>query len=219
MDKFIITTIVAVFLFACNSKPEKQAVKTVGEVEKITDPSYLFDGVSLDGWEVTNFDLPGKVSVKNGEILMDMGDGCTGITWTGTPPVMDYQISLDAKRVAGHDFFCGLTFPVNDSFCSLILGGWGGYTTGLSCIDGMDASENETTGWVRYEENRWYHVTLDVKAGKIKAMVDDQVVVDFTIGSHRLTVRPEVYLNIPLGIATWHTEGAIKNIRLMNNEQ
>jgi hypothetical protein len=210
----LISGLFAVFLIACHSKPERQVNQTAEMIEKITDPSYLFNGVSLEGWEEVNFGLQGQVSVKNGEIRMDMGDGCTGITWTGDPPVMDYRISLDAKRVAGHDFFCGLTFPVDHEYCTLIVGGWGGVLIGLSCIDGLDASENETTSRKNLEDNRWYHITLEVSGGKIKAMIDDQVFFDFTKGNHRLSVRPEVQLNIPLGIASWYTTAALKNIRL-----
>jgi len=210
----IITGLLAVFLFACHSKSEKQTVQTTDVIEKITDPSYLFDGVSLDGWEVVEFGLQGQVSVKKGEILLEMGDGCTGITWENDPPVMDYRISLDAKRVAGNDFFCGLTFPVDDEFCTLIIGGWGGVIVGISCIDSMDASENETTNRMYFKDSQWYHITLEVSGGKINVMIDNQVVIDFTKANHKLSVRPEVSLNIPLGIATWHTSAALKNIRL-----
>ena len=38
---------------------------------------------------------------------------------------MDYELRLEAKRVEGGDFFCGLTFPVGKEYCTLILGGWG----------------------------------------------------------------------------------------------
>ena len=210
----IITGFIAAFLLACHTKTEKQTDQTAEVIEKITDPSYLFDGVSLDGWEVVNFGLQGPVSVKNGEILLEMGDGCTGITWEKDLPVMDYRISLDAKRVAGYDFFCGLTFPFDDEFCTLIIGGWGGSIIGISCIDGVSASENATTNRMNFIDNQWYHITLDVSGGIIKAMIDNQVVLDFTKGDHRLSVRPEVSLNIPLGIATWHTTAAFKNIRL-----
>jgi hypothetical protein len=147
---------------------------------------------------------------------MEMGDGCTGITWTETPPEMEYQLSLDAKRIAGSDFFCGLTFPVNEYFCTLIVGGWGGSLVGLSCIDGRDASDNETTGWMNFKNDQWYHITVEVSKGKIKAKIDEQLVIDFTIGNHSLSVRSEVLNNIPLGIATWHTTAALKNIRMEN---
>ena len=44
----------------------------------------------------------------------------------------------------GGDFFATLTFPVDDSFCTFVTGGWGGDIVGLSSIDGWDASDNET---------------------------------------------------------------------------
>ena len=206
-----------VFLTACYAKQEKQTDSTVDVIEKITDPTYIFDGISLEGWEIPDFPIPGEVYVKNGEIWLEMGDGCTGITWLGDPPGMDYHISLDAKRVKGYDFFCGLTFPVDDEFCTLVLGGWGGVITGISCIDGRDASENETTCRIYFEDNRWYHIEVAVSGGKIKVMIDDQEVIDFTKGNHRLFVRPEVGLNIPLGIASWRTTAAIKNIRIIKD--
>ena len=213
--KYIIVIILYFcILSSCNSKSNKQTHMISDVIEKITDSSYLFDGVSLDGWETTNFGLQGAVAVKNGEILLEMGDGCTGITWTGDLPVMDYRISLDAKRVNGGDFFCGLTFPVDDEFCTLIVGGWGGLVVGLSCIDGRDASENETTQWINFKDNQWYHIAVEVSEGKINVMIDNQVIIDFTKGTHWLSIRPEVQANIPLGIASWHTTAALKNIRL-----
>jgi len=214
IKNILLSGLIAVCLISCHSKPEKSTDQTTNVIEKITDPSYLFDGVSLDGWEIADFALQGSVSVKKGELILEMGDGCTGITWENDPPVMDYRISLDAKRVDGNDFFCGLTFPVDNEFCTLIVGGWGGALIGLSCIDGRDASDNETTGRMNFQDNRWYHIAIEVSNGKITAMIDDQVVVDFTKRNHRLSVRPEVQFNIPLGIATWRTTAAYKNIRL-----
>ena len=215
IKNIIIGGIIAIFFFSCNPKLKKRTDTTEEVIEKITDPSYIFDGVSLDGWKITNFALPGPVYVTKGEMLLEMGDGCTGITWTGVYPVMDYQLSLDAKRIDGYDFFCGLTFPVNDAFCSLIVGGWGGSLVGLSCIDKRDASNNETTNWMNFKENQWYHITIEVSKGKIKAMIDDQVVIDFSTDNHYLSIRPEVSDNIPLGIASWNTTAALKNIRLV----
>lgn len=60
-------------------------------------------------------------------------------------PVMNYELSLEAMRVDGSDFFCGLTFPVGSNFCSFIVGGWGGGVVGLSSLNSEDASQNETT--------------------------------------------------------------------------
>ncbi len=95
----------------------------------------LFDGKSLDGWKKTNFGGEGDVEVIDGQIILSMGYPMTGVTLAGgNLPTRNYEISLEAKRIEGTDFFCGLTFPVNDSHCSLIAGGWGGTLVGLSCI-------------------------------------------------------------------------------------
>ena len=217
IKNIIIGGLITICFFSCNTTPKKRADIVNEEIERITDPSSIFDGVSLDGWKISNFVSPGPVYVNKGEILLERGEGCTGITWTGIYPVTDYQLSLDAKRIDGHDFFCGLTFPVNDEFCSLIVGGWGGSLVGLSCIDNRDASSNETTTWMSFTKDQWYHITVEVSKEKIKAMVDDQVVIDFSIDNHHLSIRPEVSNSIPLGIASWNTAALLKNIRLIKN--
>jgi len=83
----------------------------------------LFDGHSLAGWRITEFGGQGRVTVRKGLLLLSAGTPFTGVHWTNDPPKMNYEISLEAMRVSGSDFFCGLTFPVRDSFCSLIVGG------------------------------------------------------------------------------------------------
>jgi hypothetical protein len=178
------------------------------------DTSMLFDGKSLDGWEITNFGPQGPVYVSGNEIILGMGDGCTGITWKRAFPRTGYEVTLDAKRVAGNDFFCGMTFPVGKSPCTLIVGGWGGATVGLSSIDGRDASENETTRIISFEKERWYHIRLIVTDKSIKSWIDSVKVIDFTIGNKKLSIRPEVELSRPFGIASWTTTAAIRNIRL-----
>ena len=75
-------------------------------------------------------------------------------------PGLNYELNVVARRVEGSDFFCGLTFPYQDSHCTLILGGWGGALVGLSCLDGRDASENETTRLMPFEKGRWYDVVI-----------------------------------------------------------
>ena len=178
------------------------------------DTSFLFNGKTLDGWEITNFGPQGPVYVSGDEIILGMGDGCTGITWKRAFPRAGYEVTLDAKRVAGNDFFCGITFPAGKSPCSLIVGGWGGATVGLSSIDGKDASENETTTIRNFDKNRWYHISLVVTDEFIKAWIDTDKVVDFAIDNKKLSIRPEVELSRPFGIASWKTTAAIRNIHL-----
>jgi Domain of Unknown Function (DUF1080) len=197
----------------CSGK-RPPVIKSPDLIHENSDTSLLFDGKSLDGWEITNFGPQGPVYVTGNEIMLGMGDGCTGITWKRAFPRTGYEVSLDAMRVAGTDFFCGMTFPVGKSPCSLIIGGWGGATVGLSSIDGKDASQNETTTIRNFEEKRWYHIRLVVTDEFIRSWIDNDKVVDFAIGGKRLSIRPEVELSRPFGIASWNTTAAIRNLHL-----
>ncbi len=155
------------------------------------------------------------MAVEKGVIQLGMGH-MTGITLTNTNdlPRMNYEISLDAMRVEGSDFFCGLTFPVGAEQCSLILGGWGGGTVGLSSIDGEDASQNETTTYMNFTNGKWFHVRLRVEPGKIQAWIDEDRVVNLDTTDKRFSIRLEVEPCVPLGVATWNTAAALKNIQL-----
>lgn len=178
------------------------------------DSSYIFNGKDLQGWEITNFGPQGPVEVSQGAVILGMGDGCTGITYKGDFPLINYKVTLDAMRISGTDFFCGMTFPVDKDPCTLIIGGWGGSTVGLSSIDLMDASDNETTYVKLFENNKWYKICLIVKENEIKALIDSVQYIDFKIDGKQLSIRPEVELSKPFGIASWMTTAAIKNIRV-----
>lgn len=173
----------------------------------------LFNGHTLDGWEITNFGPQGPVIVRDSSIYLNYGDGATGITWTGEFPVMNYEISLEAIRIDGNDFFCGLTFPVGDEHCTLILGGWGGSLAGISTIDGKDASENFTTTRVPFKNGNWYNIRVRVDNDYIRCYLDNSILVTVPVEGHSFSVRTEVSLSRPLGIASWVTTSALKNLR------
>lgn len=177
----------------------------------------LFDGKTLTGWKITEFGGRGEVAVKDGLLTIHMGAMLTGVSWTNPLPKADYEVELDALKVDGGDFFCGLTFPVGDSFCSLIVGGWGGGVVGLSSIDGQDASENETTKYMPFDKNRWYHIRLRVTKAKIEAWIDNDKLLDQSIVDRRVSLRPgEIELSAPFGLATWQTTAALRNLRIRN---
>jgi len=180
----------------------------------------LFDGKTLGDWKITDFGGQGKVYVKDSAIYLEQGNDMTGVTWAGPLVRMNYEITLEAMRVAGSDFFCGLTFPVNENCCSLILGGWGGTVCGLSNIDYYDAANNETTRIVSFETGKWYHVRMRVTPNRIQAWIEEEAdqLVDMDITGRKVDTRIEVDLSQPLGIATWQTAGAIRNIKLRRLE-
>lgn len=175
---------------------------------------FMFDGQTLAGWKESNFFGRNEVFVENDRVVMLAGNDMTGITWAGELPRIDYEVTLQGMRVDGSDFFCGLTFPVGDSHCSLILGGWGGSVVGLSCIDGFDASQNETTRFIQFKNGQWYRVRVRVTKHKIEAWLDSQKIVDAVIEGKQISIRWECEPSIPFGIATWRTTGAVRDIRI-----
>ena len=183
-------------------------------LDTITEETSLFDGKSLGQWAIIDFGGQGEVYVKDGAIYMEMGNDMTGIVWKGPLIRINYEITLEAMRVNGSDFFCGLTFPVDENPCSLILGGWGGGVCGLSNIDYYDAANNETSRFLSFEDNKWYKVRLRVMPDRIQAWLDDEELVNIEITGRKIDIRAEMDLAVPLGIATWQTGGAVRNIKI-----
>jgi hypothetical protein len=181
----------------------------------------LFDGKSLAGWKVTDFGGEGEVTVDNGQILMRMGQPLTGITWKDGDaiPKDNFEVSLQAMKRKGDDFFCALTFPVRDSHATFVMGGWAGTVVGLSSINGSDASENETTQYEKFDQNKWYTVRVRVADGKVECWIDDKQMVEVELAGKRISTRIEVDPNKPLGICCYNTESALKDIRLRRVEK
>src|ERR1039457_6683255 len=174
----------------------------------------MFDGQNLAGWRETKFAGHGEVRCQDGVIVLSMGDPFTGINWTNDFPTMNYEVALDAMRVMGSDFFCGLTVPVGTNCCSLIVGGWGGSLLGISSLNGMDASENETTKFSNFESGRWYRIRLRVTEKKIQGWIDKEKLVDVAIGEHKVALRPgDIEMCKPFGLAVWQTSSALREIK------
>jgi hypothetical protein len=185
------------------------------EPEKSDEGKELFNGKDLTGWKATEFGGEGEVQVKEGKIIANQGASLSGVHYTNALPARkDYQLTLEAMKIEGDDFFCALTFPVNDTHCTLVLGGWGGGVVGLSSIDGMDASENETTKYLKFDKNKWYKVKVEVRANRIKAWVDNDEMVNADIADSKVDLRPGgIELQKPLGLSTYQTTAAWRNIR------
>lgn len=176
---------------------------------------HLFDGQTLAGWREAPFGGRGEVTIEQGEIHLQMGAVLTGLIYTNPVPRMNYEIALEGKRVMGTDFFCGLTVPVGETNCTLILGGWGGGVVGISSLDHYDASENDTTTYRSFEKDRWYDIRLRVTPELLQVWLDDKEVIHASIKDRKVGMRAgEIELCVPLGVATFQTSAALRNIRL-----
>jgi Domain of Unknown Function (DUF1080) len=175
----------------------------------------LFDGKTLEGWKKTDFAHAGAVKVDEGRIVLAAGNAMTGITTTRTDlPRINYQLSYSAMRLDGVDFFAAATFPVGDAHLTLVNGGWGGHITGLSSLNGQDASENETSRPIKFENGKWYQFRVRVTDRAIRCWVDGKPIVGLDYRDHQLGTRIETRANEPLGFATYECSGAVKDIAI-----
>jgi hypothetical protein len=184
------------------------------------EPEALFDGRTLDGWELTSFGGEGDCYVEDGAIVLAAGDPVTAINLPEDYdlPTDNYELLVEAKRIEGTDFFATVTFPVGDSFCSLVVGGWAGTLIGLSSIDGDDASMNETRSLKTFEDDRWYRIRLRVAEDNISAWIDDKKVVDLNTVGRKISLRSEMIPCRPLGVASYITTAAIRKVELRRLE-
>ncbi len=183
------------------------------EAKKESKAKSLFDGKSLEFFDVPQFGGEGEVTVEDGVIKMGQGVMLTGITYNKDDfPKTNYELMWEARRTMGIDFFAACTFPVKDSYCSFVAGGWGGAVVGLSNIDGADASENETTKYIPFNDDQWYRFKVRVTEKKIEAWIDGKHVIDANIEGKKISMRTEVTLSQPMGLSAWQSQAEIRKI-------
>jgi hypothetical protein len=191
--------------------------------EKVDEKDWkpLFDGKSLGDWKRTEFAGGGEVKVEKSfrggapAIVVEAGEHLSGFNWTKDAPRTNFEIYLEAMKIQGNDFMCGLTFPVGEKHATLVLGGWGGGTTGISSIDNSDASENATSRILEYPKDRWFKVRMRVTPEKLEAWLDDKQIVDTEIKGKKIDLRHgAIDLSVPIGICTYQTSAAYRNIKL-----
>lgn len=171
-------------------------------------------------WKQADIPESGKVvftpaqHIDQGEIELFPGEPMTGAVFSAAfMPVMRYAIEFEAMRVEGNDFFGTVTFPVNDTHISLVIGGWGGTLVGISSIDDMDASENNTRGNAYFENNRWHKVRIEVRDDDIQAWINDKLFVNVSTRGHQLGLRPgDIEKCVPFGFASYATHARIRKV-------
>lgn len=173
----------------------------------------IFDGKSLEGWKEAQYKGHAGLALEGGAIVINAGSPMNGATWTGAFPKVDYEVRFEAQRLAGNDFFASPTFPVGDTFCTWIAGGWGGDIVGLSSIDGWAAADNETRNYFNFENGKWYGFRLKVTMQRIQAWIDERPIIDVQIAGREIGVRfEEMKLSTPFGFASYLTKGAVRRV-------
>jgi hypothetical protein len=161
----------------------------------------------------------GKVTVlADGAVECGPGNPMTGIAYTNEPPRMNYELSLQAVRVKGSDFFVALTIPVEKHYCTVIIGGWGGGICGVSSFDFLDAAENQWAECRNLENERWYTLRVRVTPGVLQVFLDETLYtarIEFD-NSARFSLRPgsDIDKTVPLGLATYRTLARWRNFTL-----
>lgn len=205
----------------CKAKPGATASTGAAAAKPAAVAKSLFDGKTLTGWKDSGFAGAGEVTVEPNfkgagpVIRIDAGQSLSGLTFTNAVPKTNFEVTLEALKVQGNDFFIGLTFPVGEAHATLVLGGWGGATTGISSIDGLDASENDTTKFLGYEKDKWFRIRMKVTPAKLETWINDEKVVDQDLKDRRISMRfGEIESSVPLGIATYQTTTVVRSVQI-----
>jgi hypothetical protein len=196
------------------ASPSGKAEQPAQETPTATAASATAWKPLVGSWAVSKFGGEGPVEIQENLVVMGYGDPLTGIRWEGDVPRENFEVELEARRADGFDFFCGLTFPVGKDHVSFILGGWGGGVVGISSIDGSDASENETTQFRNFDNNRWYKVRVRVEPTAIRCWIDDKLAVEQAREGHKFDIRYEMDQCLPLGVAAYQCKSELRGLRI-----
>ena len=214
MQPTILLLSLALSLGACGQAAGPPAAKA-----EPAAPDFL-TGNDLKDWKVIDeMKGHGPVTLKDGVLSLGIGAPMTGVAYAGVAelPVKDYEVSFEARRIEGDDFFAALTLPVRDakSFVTFVIGGWGGTCVGISSIQFQTADENETTNWIEFEMKKWYRFRMQVRENRLRGFIDDRQIFDADTTGKNLGLRfGEVEFCKPLGLASYRTQGEIKNLRI-----
>lgn len=202
---------VLVFVLCFSSCCEQEIAEMVS-----SQPEAEWNELGPENWEAVDYGMAGSVAWREGVLQIDGGESLLGGCWKDELPIAPYEVELQAKRVSGNDFFCGLTVPVRgrEEAVTLVLGGWGGSVTGISSIDEKDASDNETTSYRLYKDDHWYHIRMEVCEDRLAAWIDGEQIVEMSLLGKKLSLHAgPIEACASLGVATWQTAAEMKGVR------
>lgn len=157
----------------------------------------------------------GEVTEENGALHLAFGEQLTAAKWNGEIPTAPFELEYEACRVNGSDFFGAVTFPARGNDCvTFIMGGWGGGLIGISSLDDLDASENETGSAMRFENGKWYSVRLVCTGEKIEVSINAEKAVDVSTENRKLSLRPgPISACAPFGFGSWQSAAEIRGVK------
>ena len=181
----------------------------------------LFDGKTMDGWESIQYPGGEDSYATNKVLVIPNGLELSGVVYNGKKPIptINYEVRFETKRVNGSDFFGGLTFPVGTNHCTLVVGGWGGGLIGISSIDNLDASENETTEYEAFKNDVWHKIHLKVGGEKeverFTLWLDGKEKFEVDVKGRQLAMRTgDIEMSMPFGLSTFMSTAYIRNIEI-----
>ena len=221
MNRFVFSLLILFPVFvACNQQGKKPPLKDQ-QTETVEQKTKIFDGKSLEGWKVCDYVAGGEVSVdgKTGILRINRGEILSGVRRPDYNkeklPKLNYEVTMEARRVEGDDFFYCLTFPYRDTHATFVLGGWGGAVCGISSIDYMDAMDNSTMTAREFVEGQWYKIRLMVSDNRFQGFVDGDRIVNVGIKDRKVGMRfGEIEESVPFAISTFRTTGEYRNIEI-----
>ncbi len=156
------------------------------------------------------------VQVVDGVLVMAPGRAMTGITTTRQDlPTTNYELSYQAKRITGSDFFAAATFPVGKSFVTLHqrrLGRQRHRNLQLEQLGRFGKARRTPSS--NTKAKIWYKFRVRVSDQTIVCQVDDKQIIDLDYRGLQLGTRIETRPNQPLGFATYESTGALRNIEI-----
>jgi hypothetical protein len=191
------------------------ALLTLCLLSRAAEERVLFNGKDLAGWQGIEFAGGAAPVVEKGSLIIGQGEVLSGLKYTNAVPRVNYEVEIEARKLAGNDFFIGLTVPVSTNHCTLVCGGWGGGVTGISSLNYLDASENDTTVVVNYEKDRWYKLKFRVEPKTLTFWLDGEKLIEADISERSVGMRPgDIEQCVPFGIATFQTRSEIRKVVL-----
>lgn len=169
-------------------------------------------GQLAPAWQSTGFGGDGEITTQGSHLRLGIGNPLTGVTWPQGAPHGEYELEVIAARELGDDFFCALTFPVGNSFLTLVLGGWGGTVCGFSNLDGLDANRNPTRTLRSFALGQDYCVRVSVTDAAVTASVDGVELARTSRSGVHLDLRNEMLPCTPLGISSFATAARIARV-------